>query len=225
MSENLNGLIASANRRRRAAIILFGSAVGLASLFPYNDRAMWVPETETPFVFTAVPEKLPVTYLTIGGADALLNRLLGYDNNTPERRRRSRFIPSDPRDVARQATGENNPVAAVPEFGDLPTELAEAQTVPGSILNPGPGGAGTSPRNTPRNPGGIGGGGGVGNPGTLNPDPVVDPPADDPPVDDPPVEPPVMSAVPEPMTWAMFIFGFALIGSALRRGRRKIAAI
>ncbi len=222
MSENLNGLIASANRRRRAAIIIFGSAVGLASLFPYNDRAMWVPETETPFVFTAVPEKLPVTYLTIGGADALLNRLLGYNNDNPERRLRSRFIPSDPRDVARQGGGGNNPTAAVPQFGDLPTELADAQTVPGSILNPGPGGVGTTPRNTPGNPGGVGGGSTGGSPGTLNdPDPVIDPPANDPPF----VDPPVISPVPEPMTWAMFIFGFALIGSALRRGRRKIAAI
>lgn len=226
MSENLNGLIASANRRRRAAIIIFGSAVGLASLFPYNDRAMWVPETETPFVFTAVPERLPVTYLTIGGADALLNRLLGFGKGTPDRRLRSRFIPSDPRNAAPQTGGGNNPTAAVPEFGDLPTELAEAQTVPGSILNPGPGGTSNTPSSNPGTVGGGSGGGGSsggggGNPGTLNdPDPVVDPPVEDPPVTDPPL-PPIISAVPEPMTWAMFIFGFALIGSALRRVRRK----
>ncbi|QTD57654.1 PEPxxWA-CTERM sorting domain-containing protein [Parasphingorhabdus cellanae] len=184
---------------------------------------MWVPETETPFVFTAVPEKLPITYLTIGGADALLDRLMGYGANGPERRLRSRFLPSDPRDVASQAVGGNNPVAAVPQFGDLPTELAEAQTVPGGILNPGPGGnIGNTPRNRGGGPGGIGGGSGGGSPGTLNdPDPVVDPPVDEPPVADPPV----ISPVPEPMTWAMFILGFTLIGSALRRSRRKIAAI
>lgn len=228
MSDSLNGLIASANRRRRAAIIIFGSAIGLASLFPYNDRAMWVPETETPFVFTAVPEKLPVTYLTIGGADALLNRLLGFGAGTPERRLRSRFIPSDPRDVAQQIIGGNTPTAVVPEFGELPAELAEAQTVPGGILNPGPGGGGVNPGNNPRspgNPGGIGGGGGT--PGTLNnPDPVVDPPVVEPPVVTPPVtDPPIISPVPEPMTWAMFIFGFGMIGSALRwRQQKKFSA-
>ncbi|MEP2102402.1 MAG: PEPxxWA-CTERM sorting domain-containing protein [Parasphingorhabdus sp.] len=226
MSDNLSGLIASANRRRRAAIIIFGSAIGLASVFPYNDRAMWVPETETPFVFTAVAEKLPVTYLTIGGADELLNRFLNFGNGDPQRRLRSRFIPSDPRNVAPQTGDGNTPTAAVPQFGELPTELADAQTVPGSILNPGSGGSGIAPRNNPGNPGGVGGGSGGGSPGTLNnPDPVIDPPVEEPPVSDPPADPPIISPVPEPMTWAMFIFGFTMIGSVLRRRRRKNSAI
>ncbi|WP_229953404.1 PEPxxWA-CTERM sorting domain-containing protein [Parasphingorhabdus litoris] len=219
MSDNLYGLIASANRRRRAAIVVFGAAIGLASLFPHNDRAMWVPESDTPLVFTAVTEELPVTYLSIGGADDLLNRLINSRNTDPERRLRSRFIPSDPRDLVPQTGGGNSPAAAVPEFADLPTELAEAQTVPGSILNPGPSINGPASRNSPRTPGGIGGGSGGGNPGTVNdPDPVVDPPAPEPPVNDPPI----MSPVPEPMTWAMFISGFAMIGAVLRRRRRKV---
>lgn len=230
MSDNLTGLIASADRRRRAAILLFGGAIGLAALFPHNDRAMWVPESETPFVFTAVPEKLPVTYLTIPGADALLRTLGGFPGDNTGRRLRSRFLPSDPTSVAPPSgagnTVNNIPNAAVPEFADLPTQLADAQTAPGGLLNSGPGGGGASPGGPTGNPGGptgnpggVPGGIGGGGPGTLNdPDPVVDPPVDEPPVD----EPPVMSPVPEPVTWAMFIFGFGMIGAALRRRRQSV---
>lgn len=222
MSDNLTGLVASADRRRRAAILLFGGAIGLAALFPHNDRAMWVPESETPFVFTAVPEKLPVTYLTIPGADALLRTLGGFPGSDTGRRLRSRLLPFDPTSVAPPTgagnTANNIPNAAVPEFADLPTQLAQAQTAPGGILNSGPGGVGTSPGGPSSNPGGVPGGIGGGGPGTLNdPDPVGDPPQDDTPVD----EPPVMSAVPEPVTWAMFIFGFGMIGAALRRRRQS----
>jgi hypothetical protein len=33
------------------------------------------------------------------------------------------------------------------------------------------------------------------------------------------------NAVPEPATWAMMLFGFGLVGSAMRRGRRSIAIV
>lgn len=218
MSDNLTGLIASANRRRRAAVLIFASVVGLAALFPHNDRAMWVPERETPFVFTAVPEKLPITYLTIGGTDILLNRLLRDTSGAPERSLRSRFIPSDPRDVAPQSGGGNGPTAAVPQFEGMPTQLAQAPTVP-----PGSGIGGNQPGTSGRNPG-VSGGGPVPTSGTVNPDPVADPPVDEPPVDEPPVIPPIFAPVPEPLTWAMFIFGFAMVGSALRRRRKTFLA-
>ncbi|WP_108810010.1 PEPxxWA-CTERM sorting domain-containing protein [Sphingorhabdus sp. Alg231-15] len=226
MSDNLAALVASADRRRRAAVILFGGVLGVAALFPNNDRAMWVPESETPFVFTAVPEKQPVTYLTIPGADALLRNLVGFGSNIPDRRRRSRVLPLDPTAVAPPTGAGNVPGAAVPEFGELPTELADAQTGPGGILNSNPGGgvSGGPATRTGGGPGGIGGGGSGGSPGTLN-DPQVDPPADDPPVDDPiDDDPPVMSPVPEPVSWAMFIFGFGLIGTLLRQRRKKLLA-
>ncbi|WP_422343801.1 PEPxxWA-CTERM sorting domain-containing protein [Parasphingorhabdus sp.] len=223
MSDNLTGLIASANRRRRAAVLIFASVVGLAALFPHNDRAMWVPEREAPFVFTAVPEKLPITYLTIGGTDTLLNRLLRDTSGAPERNLRSRFIPSDPRDVAPQSSGGNGPTAAVPQFEDMPTQLAQAPTAPGGILNPGSSSGGNGPGTSGRNPG-VSGGGPVPTSGTVNPDPVADPPVDEPPVDEPPVIPPIFAPVPEPLTWAMFIFGFAMVGSALRRRRKTFLA-
>jgi hypothetical protein len=34
-----------------------------------------------------------------------------------------------------------------------------------------------------------------------------------------------LAPVPEPSTWAMLLFGFAAVGLALRRGRRRIAAL
>jgi PEP-CTERM motif/Protein of unknown function (DUF642) len=34
-----------------------------------------------------------------------------------------------------------------------------------------------------------------------------------------------IGAVPEPATWAMMLFGFGLVGSAMRRGRRSIALV
>jgi hypothetical protein len=179
---------------------------------------MWVPERETPFVFTAVPEKLPITYLTIGGTDTLLNRLLRDTSGAPERNLRSRFIPSDPRDVAPQSSGGNGPTAAVPQFEDMPTQLAQAPTVP-----PGSGIGGNQPGNSGRNPG-VSGGGPVPTSGTVNPGPVADPPVDEPPVDEPPVIPPIFAPVPEPLTWAMFIFGFAMVGAALRRRRKTFLA-
>ena len=58
-------------------------------------------------------------------------------------------------------------------------------------------------------PGGPGGGGGGG--GVIVPPSVVTPLA--------PVTP-VTPAVPEPTTWAMMLVGFALMGRAIRRGRR-----
>ncbi|MEP3224711.1 MAG: PEPxxWA-CTERM sorting domain-containing protein [Parasphingorhabdus sp.] len=230
MSDNLSGLIASADRRRRTAILLFGGAIGLAALFPHNDRAMWVPESETPFVFTAVPERLPVTYLSIPGADTLLRTLGGFPGDGVDRRLRRRLLPGDgdptfvapPSGAGNTGNAANNiPNATVPEFGDLPTELADAQTAPGGPL--GPGGGGTSPTGPSSNPGGVPGGIGGGGPGTFNnPQTPVD---DTPGEENPPMEePPIMSAVPEPVTWAMFILGFGMIGTALRRRKSTKAA-
>jgi PEP-CTERM motif len=36
---------------------------------------------------------------------------------------------------------------------------------------------------------------------------------------------PRIGAVPEPGTWAMMLFGFGLVGSAMRRGRRSLALV
>lgn len=237
MSDDLSTLVASADRRRRVAIMVFLVAVGIAALFPRNDRAMWTPEADTPFVFTAVPEKLPVVYLTLGGADALVRQFIGLGNDN--RKRRSRFIPIDTADLApapgqgRAARG-NIPEASVPRFGELPTELADARSAPGGTLNPGSGvpGGGTGGGGDATgggsgggsSGGGFGGGsgGGGGTPGTIiptNPDDPSDP------TDPIPEVPPVMSPVPEPMTWAMFIAGFLMVGGALRlRRKRQILA-
>lgn len=231
MSNDVNALVASADRRRRIAIAIFVIAVGIAALFPRNDRAMWVPE-DTPFVFTAVPEKLPVVYLSIDAADALLHRFVGLGRGGPKNR--SRFAPLDPAEIdpilgpTRAARG-NIPEAAVPQFGELPVELADAGSVPGGPLDPGTGtpiGSGPTPGgpSTGIPGGGPGGGGPGGGPGTLTP---VDPDPTDPtdPTDPVPDVPPVMSPVPEPMTWAMFILGFGLIGLVMRvRRRRRITA-
>lgn len=237
MSDDLSTLVASADRRRRAAIMVFLVAVGIAALFPRNDRAMWVPEAETPFVFTAVPEKLPVVYLTLGGADALVRQFIGLGND--DRKRRSRFIPMDTADLApgrgegRAARG-NIPEAFVPRFGELPTELADARSAPGGTLNPGSGvpggGTGGGGDATGGSSGGSGGGsgggssgggfsggsgGGGGTPGTIIPNDPDDP------TDPIPDVPPVISPVPEPLTWAMFIAGFLMVGGALRFGRKR----
>ncbi|WP_074203700.1 PEPxxWA-CTERM sorting domain-containing protein [Parasphingorhabdus marina] len=223
MSNDVNALVASADRRRRIAIAIFVVAVGIAALFPRNDRAMWVPE-ETPFVFSAVPEKLPVVYLSIDSADALLQRFVGLGRGGPKGR--SRFAPLDPAQIdpilgpAGAARG-NIPEAVVPQFGELPTELADAGPVPGGPLNPGAGtpvGGGPVPGGPTT--GGPGGGGPGGGPGTIVP---VDPDPNDP-VDPIPDDPPVLSPVPEPMTWAMFILGFGLIGLAMRSRRRHLVS-
>jgi PEP-CTERM motif len=36
---------------------------------------------------------------------------------------------------------------------------------------------------------------------------------------------PNTAAVPEPATWAMMLFGFGLVGSAMRRSRRSVAIV
>ena len=225
MSNDVNALVASADRRRRIAIALFVVAVGIAALFPRNDRAMWVPD-ETPFVFTAVPEKLPVVYLSIDAADALLKRFVGVGRGGPKRR--SRFAPQDPILGPAGVARGNIPEAAVPEFGELPTELADAGQVPGGPLNPGSGtpiGGGPTPGGpSTGGPGGGGPGGGGpggGGPGTIIP---VDPDPVDP-VDPIPDNPPPISPVPEPMTWAMFILGFGLIGLVMRSRRRRLVSV
>jgi hypothetical protein len=79
--------------------------------------------------------------------------------------------------------------------------LGAAQNSPAGSVGPSGSGIGSPFGST----GGTGGSGGGGSISTANPPP--------------PPPPPPVSAVPEPATWAMMIFGFAFIGGTLRSRR------
>jgi len=90
--------------------------------------------------------------------------------------------------------------------------LGAAQNSPAGSVGPSGSGIGSPLGST----GGTGGSGGGGSISTANPPPPPPPP---PTPEPPPPPPPPVSAVPEPATWAMMIFGFAFIGGTLRRRR------
>lgn len=128
------------------------------------------------------------------------------------------------------------PAAAPATLGIFPGEAFISSPQSAVAAAPAPGGFGFVPV-----PGGGGviigpGGGGSGGPGgiggatpnptptpTVTPSPTPTPTATPPVVVVPtpsPTVPPV-SAVPEPSTWLMLITGFGLLGSAVRRQRRR----
>ncbi len=98
---------------------------------------------------------------------------------------------------------------------------------PGDPADPPAGGSPFSPFSSLPplgGPGFVSGGGGP--PGSDPPGsgpPGTDPPGVGPPGGGPPGLPPVLSAVPEPGTWAMLIFGFFAVGAAMRRRVRMQA--
>lgn len=100
-------------------------------------------------------------------------------------------------------------VSPQPSLALLPNEnLSFAGPVPGTTLPV----SGSSGIFVPSSGGNfIGGGGGGGAPGGNGGTPAT------PPVTQPAVIPPIISAVPEPSTWILLLFGFGAIGASLRR--------
>ena len=93
-------------------------------------------------------------------------------------------------------------IAALPEVGTVPA-LADAMAAPQSPWSTARGGRAGFAGGAAS----LGGGGG----GGSAPTPTVLPPA------------PTPGAVPEPVSWAMMITGFGVVGSVLRWQRREVA--
>jgi PEP-CTERM motif len=145
-------------------------------------------------------------------------RLAKRYNNGPTQRALGKIFDQTP---SQRALGKifNQPVDGAPELVSsqpsiavLPTEILPfTGPVPGittpvsgspGIFVPASGGSFIGGGGAP------GGGGGTGSGGIPGAPPPIAPPA---------VIPPIISAVPEPSTWILLLFGFGAIGAALRR--------
>jgi PEP-CTERM motif len=141
--------------------------------------------------------------------DGPTQRALGKIFDQPPTQRALGKIFNQPVDGAPELVSSQPSLAALPTeilpfTGPVPGITAPLSGSPG-IFVPASGGSF------------IGGGGGGGAPGEGGGTGSGGIPGAPPPIAPPAVIPPIISAVPEPSTWILLLFGFGAIGAALRR--------
>lgn len=179
----------------------------VTAFLPHRERALLLTDTGLDSVLAGATLEgsrfaSPVSFDNLWG-----DRFGLWSANEPTALRRARNAPGRPAYAqllptalplgsAAQSPGFVPPSGSIPE---APPVLASSGPGPG-VTPSGPGGSiGSFP----------GGGGGGGGGGTItSPSPPFD-------------QSPPVGVVPEPATWAIMIFGFGLIGNAMRRRNRQ----
>jgi PEP-CTERM motif len=144
-------------------------------------------------------------------------RLAKRNNNGPTQRALGKIFDQTP---SQRALGKifNQPLDGAPELVSSQPSLAVLPTEILPFTGPVPGITGSPGIFVPASGGSfIGGGGGGGAPGGGGGTGSSGIPGAPPPIAPPAVIPPIISAVPEPSTWILLLFGFGAIGAALRR--------
>ena len=216
MAKNLVGL-ASEERRRQYTLLAMGAGLFALTLPVNNQRALFSPLGDVPIL----GELSPVAYAMVTGGPG------ASGGGAPGGQGRSAAGPAA-RDLGDAQRAPGAFVARIP--GESPAAPADsttpAETAPTQFaaLDPNAGGGSGVPGSIGE--GGTGGGGGIGNPGVGGGDTGGSPAAGGglPGIGDIPGiggTPNPTGAVPEPATWLTMILGFGVIGTIMRRARRR----
>ena len=186
----------------------------LTAFLPHRERALLLTERglETVLATQTLAGNSFISPAPFGYYDGQRLNWWPMGGTTPAGLRRERNIPG--RTVLAQALPTVLPTlpgrGSAPDFVPLGSGIPGAPPVASSAAPPPGGSTGGPVSSIPGTfgtlPGGGGGGGGGSITGPIPPTPPI-------------------AVVPEPTVWAFLILGFGLIGSGLRRSRRRMGVI